>query len=75
MLGSLTVIRKDGQRYAANNLQVLRKSWPEYGQSVLVFECSGVLTQFDVQDVDRIELYAFDPVPEVTYTAGSATPA
>ena len=54
-LGSITVVRQNGQRYAANNLQVLRKDWGNYEQCVLVFECSGVLTTFDWEDVRAIE--------------------
>lgn len=55
-LGSITVRHQNGQRYAANNLQVLRKSWGEYEQCILVFECSGVLTTFDWEDVAAIEV-------------------
>lgn len=54
-LGSITVVHQNGHRYAANNLQVLRKSWGQYQQCVLVFECSGVLTTFDWEDVKAIE--------------------
>jgi hypothetical protein len=55
MNASITVVKKDGQRYDAENLQVLRKSWQEYEQTVLVFKCSGVLTVFNVEDVERID--------------------
>ena len=63
MLGSLTVVLKNGQRYGAvNGLTPLRKGWGDAGgvnelaQMVLAFECSGVLTTVDIQDVERIEL-------------------
>lgn len=60
----ITVIKKDGQRYAANNLQLLKKGWGgDYQQTVLVFECSGVLTSFDVQDIASID---YGVVPAAT---------
>ena len=72
MLGSITVRLNNGQRYAAQNLQTLRKGWGgDYEKTVLVFECSGVLTSFPVEDVAGIELNAWDPAVIVTITADS----
>ena len=56
MIFSFTVKRKDGQRYAAQNVQILRKGWGgDYMRQVVAFECSGVLTVFDAEDVESVE--------------------
>ena len=56
MIAFMTVRTKTGVRYAANNLQIIRKGWGgDYEKQVLIFECSGVLHQFDVDEIDSVE--------------------
>ena len=62
MLGSLTIVLKNGKRYGANGLTTLRKGWGDAGESdayeqmVLAFEHAGILMSVDLQDVESIEL-------------------
>ncbi len=72
MLGSLTVYHKNGQSFAAQNLQVLRKGWGSgYAQCMLVFECSGVLTSFPVEDIKDIGLSVREmPSPPLPASVG-----
>lgn len=56
VIAFLTVRLKDGRRYAANNMQIIRAGWGEdYKRQILAFECSGVLERFDVDDVAAVE--------------------
>lgn len=55
MIFSLTVELKNGQRYDAQNIQVLRKGWgADFQKQVITFECSGVQTTFDAEDVKDV---------------------
>lgn len=52
---SMTVELKNGQRYDAKNIQIVRKGWGgDYMTEVVVFVCSGVITSFDCNEVKDI---------------------
>jgi len=57
---SFTVTHKDGNRYDANHLAIVKS--PEGPR--LVFECSGQLMQLDPADVEAVE---FDKVSTATW--------